>query len=206
MKEQREQAKEQRKQARVEIETEDEEDEPEESLFTSFWGIADPDEPSEKEALSGPDEAHWRAAMREELEGIKEMGVYELVPRSSVPKGRKIMKGRMVFRKKRNAGGYIMRYKAHWVVKGYAGVFGQDYTKTTSPTARLESLRVLLHIGASMDWDIQQMDVKTAYLYGLLEEECWMEQPEGFREQGKEDWVWALKRGLYGMKKGDSTA
>ena len=56
-----------------------------------------------------------------------------------------------------------------------------------------------------MDWDIQQIDIKTAYLYGLLEEECWMEQPEGFEEPGKEDWVWALIKGLYGMKQAGRT-
>lgn len=64
---------------------------------------------------------------------------------------------------------------------------------------------MILHIGAAMDWDIQQIDIKTAYLYGLLEEECWMEQPEGFEEPGKEDWVWALVKGLYGMKQAGRT-
>jgi hypothetical protein len=56
-----------------------------------------------------------------------------------------------------------------------------------------------------MDWDIQQIDIKTAYLYGLLEEECWMEQPEGFEEPGKEDWVWALIKGLYRIKQAGRT-
>ena len=133
------------------------------------------------------------------------MGVYNLVPRDTVPKGRTIMKGRPVYRKKRDELGEVVWHKARWVCKGYSAVFGQDYNKTTSPTARLESLRTILHIGAAMDWDIQQMDIKTAYLYGLLEEECWMEQPEGFEEPGKEDWVWALVKGLYGMKQAGRT-
>jgi hypothetical protein len=150
----------------------------------------DPDEPdSLAEALSSPSATEWRAALEEEFDSIKRMGVYKLVPRSAVPAGRTIMKGRPVFRKKRNELGDVVRHKARWVCKGYSAVFGQDYNKTTSPTARLESLRVILHIGAAMDWDIQQIDIKTAYLYGLLEEECWMEQPEGFEEPGKEDWV-----------------
>lgn len=64
------------------------------------------------------------------------------------------------------------------------------------------SWRLILHIAACLDWDIQQIDVKTAFLYGLLPEDetQYMKQPEGFEEPGKEDWVWQLERGLDGMK------
>ncbi len=66
----------------------------------------------------------------------------------------------------------------------------------------MESWRVLLHIAAVLGWDAQQIDIKTAFLYGLLpvNETQYMEQPEGFEEPGKEDFVWKLQRGLYGMK------
>lgn len=66
----------------------------------------------------------------------------------------------------------------------------------------MESWRILLHIAATLGWDAQQIDVKTAFLYGLLpdDEVQYMEQPKGFEEHGKEDWVWKLQRGLYGMK------
>ena len=75
-------------------------------------------------------------------------------------------------------------------------------TKTTSPTARMESWRILLHIAATLGWDAQQIDIKTAFLYGLLPEDevQYMEQLEGFLKPGKETWVWKLLRGLYGMK------
>jgi hypothetical protein len=83
-------------------------------------------------------------------------------------------------------------------------MYGQDYTKTSSPTACLELFQVLAHLGATLDWDIEQLDIKTTLLNGLLnpDEVCYMEQPEGFTEPGKETWVWRLERGLYGMKQG----
>ena len=66
----------------------------------------------------------------------------------------------------------------------------------------MESWRILLHIAAALGWDAQQIDIKTAFLYGLLpdDEVQYMEQPKGFEEKGKETWVWKLQRGIYGMK------
>jgi hypothetical protein len=103
--------------------------------FATF-DAEDPDEPNSlKEALNSPSADEWRAALKEEFDSIKKMGVYELVPRSAVPKGRTIMKGRPVSCKKRNKLGEVIRHKARWVCKGYSAVFGQDYNKTTLPTA-----------------------------------------------------------------------
>jgi hypothetical protein len=95
-----------------------------------------------------------------------------------------------------------VRYKVRYVAKGYTQRFGVDYDKTTAPTARLESFRTLLHIGASLDWDIQQYDIKTAFLHGVLpsSETMFMEQPPGFEAPGKEDWVMRLMKSIYGMK------
>ncbi|KAJ3538090.1 hypothetical protein NMY22_g5310 [Coprinellus aureogranulatus] len=124
-----------------------------------------------EEARNTPQAESYRTAILEEIQGLKEMKVYALVPPSAVPSG------------------CDQRY-------------GRDYTKTTSPTARMESARVLMHIAAKRGWDVQQLDVKTAYLYSLLPEDetQYMYQPEGFEEPGKEGWVWKLQRGLYGMK------
>lgn len=159
------------------------------------------------EALAGPFAGQWKAALDEELAGIQSMGVYVLVPRSAVPAGRKIMRGKPVFRLKRNEAGEPMRFKARWVVRGYEAVFGLDYDKTTSPTMRMESFRLLCHIAAANGWHLGQLDVKTAFLYGLLPEgeTCYMEQPSGFEVVGKESWVWELRRGLYGMPQGGRT-
>jgi len=103
---------------------------------------------------------------------------------------------------KRDEHGNAVCHKAQFVVKGFEQIFGQDYVDTTSPTARMESVRLLLNIATAKDWDIQQVDVKTAFLYGLLppDEAQYLEQPESFTEPGKEDWVWCLQHGLYGMK------
>lgn len=162
-----------------------------------------PDDPKTwKEAMASNEQSSWLAGAHEELHGLKEMNVYKLVPRSAVPHGRKILRGRLVCHRKRNKTGEVVRHKVRFVCKGFLQIYGQDYTKTTAPTARLESFRALLHLAAARGWDAQQIDIKTAFLYGLLPEDevQYMEQPEDFKEEGKEDWVWELLRGLYGMK------
>jgi hypothetical protein len=154
------------------------------------------------EAKDSADAARWEAGYREELKSLKDMDVYKLIPRSEVPPGKRIRKGKPVFHIKRDEDGKAVRWKVRLVFKGFEQIYGKDYTKTTSPTARMESWRILLHIAASLGWDAQQIDVKTAFLYGLLpdDEIQYMQQPVGFEEPGKEDWVWRLQRGLYGMK------
>jgi hypothetical protein len=130
------------------------------------------------------------------------MEVYKLIPRSEVPQGKHIRKGKPVFHIKWDEMGQAVRWKVHLVFKGFEQIYGKDYTKMTSPTARMESWKILLHIAASLGWDAQQIDVKMAFLYSLLpdNEVQYMQQPTGFEEPGKENWVWQLQRGLYGMK------
>ena len=96
----------------------------------------------------------------------------------------------------------MVRYKVRYVAKGYAQKYGVDFDKTTTPTAHLQSIRMLLHITASLGWDIQQYDIKTAFLNGILppDETMYMEQPAGFEVDGKEDWVWKLLKSIYGMR------
>ena len=146
--------------------------------------------------------AKWKTAIDEELSSLKDMGVYKLTCRSDLPQGTKVQKGSILLLNKINENGDLARWKAHFVFKGYEQWWGVDYMSTTSPTARMESWRILLHIVASLGWDAQQIDIKTAFLYGLLPDDKvqYMEQPKGFEEPGKETWVWKLERGLYGMK------
>ncbi|OBZ67852.1 Retrovirus-related Pol polyprotein from transposon TNT 1-94 [Grifola frondosa] len=160
-----------------------------------------------REAMNSPFADEWRTALTEEFTSIKSMGVYTLIPPDQVPSGCKVMHGKPVFRLKHDENGRPVRFKARWVCKGYEAVFGQDYTHTTSPTMRMESFRAILHIAASRDWEIHQIDVKTAYLYSLLpdDEVCFMQQPPGFEEPGKENWIWQLHKGLYGMPQGGRT-
>lgn len=155
-----------------------------------------------KDALESSDAEQWRQAYSEELDSLKGMNVYKLVPRSQVPAGHKICKGHPVFKIKRDENGKIVRFKVCLMFKGFEQVYGKDYTKTTSPTAHMESWHILLHLAALKGWDATQIDVKTAFLYGLLpdDEIQYMQQPEGFEVRGKEDWVWCLLCGLYSMK------
>ena len=87
-------------------------------------------------------------------------------------------------------------------MKGFAQRYGVDYDKTTAPTVRLQSFRTILHLAATLDWDLCQFDIKTAFLHGILPETetMYMEQPPGFEEVRKEDCVMCLMKSIYGMK------
>jgi hypothetical protein len=154
--------------------------------------------------MSLPHTTEWPCALQEELASLKDLGVYRLVPRSSVPSGRCIMHGCPIFKVKWDKHGNPSRFKACYVCRSFTAVYGQDYTKTTSPTARMESFLILAHLGAALDWEIEQLDIKTAFLNRILdpEEICYMEQLEGFVEPGFEDCVWELQCGLYETKQG----
>jgi len=131
----------------------------------------DDDPKSWPEAEASVDAEKWRLAYKDELSSLKSMKVYTLVPPSEVPPDQKVRKGRTIFLKKRNEHGEVSRYKVRLVFKGFEQIYGKDYHSTTSPTARMEGQRILLHIAAVLGWDAQQIDVKTAFLYGLLPED-----------------------------------
>ncbi|KAL5563191.1 hypothetical protein UlMin_032938 [Ulmus minor] len=103
-------------------------------------------------------------------------------------------------KRKRGADGRVETYKARLVAKGYTQKEGIDYEETFSPVAMLKSIRILLSIGAHLDYEIWQMDVKTAFLNGRLEENIYMIQPEGFIAKGQEHRVCKLQRSIYGLK------
>ncbi|KZV49059.1 hypothetical protein F511_11010 [Dorcoceras hygrometricum] len=96
--------------------------------------------------------------------------------------------------------GTIDKYKARLVIKGYRQKEGLDYFDTYSPVTRITSIRVILAIAALRNYSVHQMDVKTAFLNGDLEEEIYMEQPEGFSAPGQENKVCKLVKSLYGLK------
>ena len=103
---------------------------------------------------------------------------------------------------KLNSDGSINKHKARLVVKGYAKMFGVDFSKTFTPVARLDTIKMLLALAAQKSWNIHQMDVKLAFLNGYLEKEIFVEQPEGFIVKGMEEKVYLLKKALYGFKTG----
>ena len=170
-------------------------------------GSAEPDfdtndDPSWVTAMRSSEREYWIAGAREELRSLSDLQVFTLIPRSDVPRGRRPLKGKLVCKRKRDDAGNVVRYKVRYVAKGYTQRYGVDYDKTTAPTARLESFRTLLHLAASLGWDVQHIDIKTAFLHGLLpaDETAYLEQPVGFEEPGKEDWVMQLRKSIYGMK------
>ncbi|KAL6333170.1 hypothetical protein AAG906_028353 [Vitis piasezkii] len=139
----------------------------------------------------------WRVAMQEELNMIDKNNTWELVDR---PSHKKPIGVKWVYRTKLNSDGSINKHKARLVVKGYAQMFGVDFSETFAPVARLDTIRMLLALAAQRKWKIYQLDVKSAFLNGYLEEEIFVEQPEGFAIKGKEEKVYLLKKALYGLR------
>jgi hypothetical protein len=139
----------------------------------------------------------WRDAMVEEYTSIMQNDVWEVVPR---PTDRAVVGSRWIYKIKHGADGSIEKYKARFVAKGFSQKEGIDYEETFAPVARYTSIRAIISFAAQMGWQIHQMDVKTAFLNGVLKEEVYIEQPEGFVTHSKETHVCRLKRALYGLK------
>ena len=160
------------------------------------------DDPLWATAIASLEHEYWIAGARDELQSLKDRNVFVLVPHSDIPRGQQPLKGKLVCKQKRDDAGNITCYKVRYVAKGFAQRYLIDYEKTTAPTACLESFRTLMHIATCLDWDIQHFDIKTAFLHGVLPEmeTVFMEQPPGFEEPEKSDWVWCLSKSLYSMK------
>ncbi|KAF0721032.1 hypothetical protein Ae201684_019240, partial [Aphanomyces euteiches] len=131
-----------------------------------------------EEAMTSKEWEHWKAAIEMELAPIKPNGTWKYV---KPPQDRKTLKTTWVFRVKEKCDGSIERFKARLVVKGFLQVKGLDYDEVFAPVMRLESLRTLLAIGNALDLPIDQMDIDTAFLNGTLEEEIYLDLPEGLQ-------------------------
>ena len=105
-----------------------------------------------------------------------------------------------MFKKKTIVEGKVDKYKARLVAKGYSQVPGIDFGNIFSPVAKVTSIRLLLSVAATFDFEVEQMDVKTTFLHRDLEEEIYMKQPKGFSVKGKKELVCKLKKSLYGLK------
>ena len=147
-----------------------------------------------KEALT---DEFWINAMQEELEQFKRNEVWELVPR---PEGTNVIGTKWIFKNKTNEEGVITRNKARLVAQGYTQIEGVDFDETFAPVARLESIRLLLGVACILKFKLYQMDVKSAFLNGYLNEEAYVEQPKGFVDPTHPDHVYRLKKALYGLK------
>jgi hypothetical protein len=145
------------------------------------------------EASGHPD---WDTTMNEEYLSLMENNTWDLVP---LPKGRKLVRCKWVYRTKYASDGSIERHKARLVAKGFSQVEGIDYNETFAPVAKMNSIRLVLALAASHKWEVHQMDVKSTFLHGDLKEEIYMEQPLGYI-QNDSSLVCRLKKSLYGLK------
>ncbi|GKA75523.1 retrovirus-related pol polyprotein from transposon TNT 1-94, partial [Tanacetum coccineum] len=139
----------------------------------------------------------WIVAMQEELNQFIANDVWELVPQ---PRNMTIIGTKWVFRNKLDENGIVSRNKARLVAQGYNQQEGIDYDETYAPVARLESIRILLAYACALDFKLFQMDVKSAFLNGFINEEVYVAQPPGFIDFEKPDHVYKLKKALYGLK------
>jgi hypothetical protein len=149
-----------------------------------------------QQALASPQAEQWKQAMDEEMQSLLGNNTYELTP---LPYGRKAIPCKWVFALKTDASGNVVRFKARLVAKGFAQREGIDYTEVFAPVSKHTSLRTLLALSAAHDLEMRQIDVKTAYLNGILEEDIYMMQPPGY-EDGGPGIVCKLSRSLYGLK------
>ncbi|KAL0324814.1 UNVERIFIED_CONTAM: Retrovirus-related Pol polyprotein from transposon RE2 [Sesamum radiatum] len=139
----------------------------------------------------------WVQAMEEEIKMIEKNNTWELADK---PKDKEVIGVKWIYKTKLNADGSIQKHKARLVAKGYSQLPGIDYTETFAPVARLDTIRALIAIAANKKWKIYQMDVKSAFLNSYIDEEIYVEQPQGFIAKGSEEKVLRLKKALYGLK------
>ena len=161
-------------------------------------GTADTVEPKNiTEALDGQHADQWKEAADSEYDSLIKNHTWDLV---EPPEGKNIVGCKWVFKLKHNADGSIDRYKARLVAQGYSQEPGQDYDEIYAPVAKYTSIRSVLAIANQLDLDIHQMDIKTTFLNGNLENEIFMRQPEGYVSQEHPNFVCKLNKGIYGLK------
>ena len=163
-----------------------------ESIYFCFVSTIEPK--NVNEALK--DES-WIMAMQDELNQFVRNDVWILVP---PPRSQTIIGTKWVFRNKMDENGVVSRNKARLVAQGYNQQEGIDYDETFAPVARLESIRILLAYACAHNFKLFQMDVKSAFLNGVISEEVYVAQPPGFVDFEKPNHVFKLKKALYGLK------
>ena len=137
-------------------------------------------------------------AMHEELNNFERNEVWKLVEK---PKEcHNVIGTKWIFKNKQDESGIVVRNKARLVAQGYSQVEGIDYGETYAPVARLESISILLAYATHHNFKLQQMDVKSAFLYGPLKEEVYVKQPPGFEDPNLPNHVYKLDKALYGLK------
>jgi hypothetical protein len=150
-----------------------------------------------EEALTCENSKEWECAMQEEYDSLMANNTWTLEP---LPTSRKPISCKWVLKIKQGANREVERYKAKLVARGSTQTYEVDYNETFALVVKFTFICCILALAALEDMDIHQMDVKTTFLNGELEEEIYMEQPQGFVRQGNEHLVCKLHKSLYGLK------
>ncbi|GKD75507.1 putative ribonuclease H-like domain-containing protein, partial [Tanacetum coccineum] len=160
-------------------------------LFACFLSQMEP-----KKVTQALDDESWVEAMQEELLQFKLLNVWTLV---DLPHGKKAIGTKWVFRNKKYQRGIVVRNKARLVAQGHRQEEGIDYDEVFAPVARIEAIRLFLAYASFMDFTVYQMDVKSAFLYGTIEEEVYVSQPLGFVDPEFPNKVYKVEKALYGL-------
>lgn len=167
-------------------------------MLSQMGPNSDPLEPkSYEEAMNGPFAAEFEEAMEDELDSHDKNNTWMLCTKRSLPSVKSILKGRWVFKAKRNADGKVIKFKARWVVKGFLQQSGIDFDETFASVVKPMSYKAIFAMAAALGLEVDQMDVKTAFLYSAIKETVYVEFPHGFGDPGL---VCKLNKALYGLK------
>ncbi|GJY57018.1 putative ribonuclease H-like domain-containing protein [Tanacetum coccineum] len=160
-------------------------------LFACFLSQVEP-----KKVIQALKDPSWIEAMQEELLQFKLQQVWTLV---DLPHGKRAIGTKWVYRNKKDERGIVIRNKARLVAQGYTQEEGIDYDEVFAPVARIEAIRLFLAYASFKDFVVYQMDVKSTFLYGRIEEEVYVCQPPGFEDPDFPDRVYKVKKALYGL-------
>jgi len=160
------------------------------------------------EAIKHPYSKQWEKAMKEEFEALDRNKTWDLVDEdTALLSGKRVIGCKWVYKLKRNANGSHC-FKAHLVIQGFEQEYGIDYKETFAPVAKFVTVRILFALAAKYNWEIEQMDIVTAFLNPLLQEEVYMELPEGYTIPNGHTFpcvsggrlICRLRKCLYGLK------
>jgi hypothetical protein len=166
----------------------DEVEDPEPDFTPNTW----------RQAMSCKNAAHWKRAADDEIRGMQLSSSYVLVPRPTSP-GSNVIDSKWVWKKKLDQFGRVKRFRARLVARGFKQIEGVDFFETFAPVMRYKSLLILLAWAAAHDYEVRHLDVPKAFLQAMLDEEIFMEQPEGYHD-GNRSMVWKLLRSVYGIR------
>ena len=139
----------------------------------------------------------WVDLMTEEYQSIMKNDVWDIVPKLEI---KSVVSSKWIYKIKNAADGSIEKYKARFMARGFSQKKGIDYEETFVPVARYTSIRTIMALTSTMKWNLHQMDVNTTFLNSVIEEEVYIEQPQGFEVEDRRTYVCKLKKELCGLK------